>query len=51
MLDEEQKHKAAQDEAETLKLEAETLKLEAAKVSGLEAASTELQGKVNRHLD
>lgn len=38
-LGEEQKHKAAQDEAETLKLEVE-------KVSGLEAANTELQSKV-----
>lgn len=37
---EEQKHKAAQDEAEALKLEVE-------KVSGLEVASTELQSKVS----
>lgn len=43
-LGEEQKHKAAQDEAETLKLEVE-------KVSGLEAANTELQSKVYIHLD
>lgn len=37
----EQKHKAAQDEAEALKLETE-------KVSGLESASTELQSKVSK---
>ena len=37
---EEQKHKTAQDEAEILKVEAD-------KVSGLEAASTELQSKVS----